>query len=40
MRTLIRKVAIATTLGTLMVGGAFALAATALPPVHKSGHVE
>jgi len=40
MRTPIRKAAIATTLGTLMMGGAFAQAATALPPVHKDGHVE
>jgi hypothetical protein len=40
MRTLIRKAAIATTLGTLMMGGAFAQAATALPPIHKDGYVE
>jgi hypothetical protein len=39
MRNLIHKAAIATTLGTLIATG-FAQAATALPPVHKSGDVE
>ncbi len=39
MRTPIHKAAIAAALGTLIATG-FAQAATALPPVHKSGHVE
>ena len=39
MRTLIHKAAIAAALGTLIATG-FAQAATALPPVHKSGDVE
>lgn len=40
MRTLIRKATIAAALGSLMMAGAFAQAAAALPPVHKNGQIE
>jgi hypothetical protein len=40
MRALIHKTAVAAALGALMLGGAVAQAAAALPPVHKSGQVE
>jgi len=40
MKTLIHKAAMAATLGALMMGGAVAQTAIALPPVHKSGDVE
>jgi hypothetical protein len=39
MRTSIHKAAIAAAVGTLIAAG-FAQAATALPPVHRSGNVE
>ena len=40
MKTLIHKVTIAAALGTLMMDGAFAQTATAMPPTHSSGQVE
>ena len=41
MKTLIHKVTIAAALGTLMMDGAFAQTATAMPPTHNSsGQVE
>ena len=40
MKNLIHKTSLAAALGALLIGGAFAQAATALPPVHKSGQVE
>ena len=40
MKSMIHKTALAATLGAMMIGGAFAQAAAALPPVSKSGPVE
>lgn len=40
MKNLIHKAAIAATLGTMMMGGAFAQTMATLPPLHKSGQVE
>ena len=40
MRTLIRNVAVAGTLGAMWLGGALAQSAPTLPPVHKMGSAE
>jgi hypothetical protein len=40
MRTPIRKIALTGALGAMLLGGALAQAATALPAVHKMGSVE
>ena len=40
MRTLIHKTTLAAALGALTMASAFAQAAAALPPVHKSGQIE
>lgn len=40
MKNMIRKTIVAAALGASMIGGAFAQAAVALPPVHMSGQVE
>lgn len=40
MSKVIRKTATATALGSLLLGGVFAQAATTLPPVHTVGHVQ